>query len=172
MAVTYEPIATTTLTNAAATINFTSIPNTYTDLILVVSASATNGGSTFYCRVNDDSANNYCTGNYNADGTTTGSPTSSMTANGGNGFAIYGWKGYAAAPATAVVNFFNYSNTSVIKTIIATSGQAPDSSTATVEHNLGWWNQTAAINKITMRINAAYNYEAGSTFTLYGILRA
>jgi hypothetical protein len=35
MAITYEPIATTTLGSAAADVTFTSISGTYTDLVLV-----------------------------------------------------------------------------------------------------------------------------------------
>jgi hypothetical protein len=35
MAKTYEPIATTTLGTAAATVTFSSISGTYTDLVLV-----------------------------------------------------------------------------------------------------------------------------------------
>ena len=39
MAITYEPIATNTLGSAAASVTFSSISGTYTDLVVVVSGN-------------------------------------------------------------------------------------------------------------------------------------
>jgi hypothetical protein len=67
MAPTYEPIATTTLGTAAASITFSSIPATYTDLRLVVVAKAVSA-STLDVRFNNDSGTNYSKTEISGDG--------------------------------------------------------------------------------------------------------
>ena len=43
MPITYEPIATTTLTTTTASVTFSSISGSYTDLILVINGTASAG---------------------------------------------------------------------------------------------------------------------------------
>ncbi len=64
MPITYEPIATTTLGSAAANIDFTSIPSTYTDLRLVLVVRSDRASTV-------DSVNL----RFNSDTTTSGSQT-------------------------------------------------------------------------------------------------
>jgi hypothetical protein len=62
MASTYTPIATTTLGSAATSYTFTSIPTTYTDLILIVNAKNASTGSYPKMQVGNgsvDTGNNY-----------------------------------------------------------------------------------------------------------------
>ena len=54
MAITYEPIATTTLGSAAASVTFSSISGSYTDLVLIVVPKATTGDY-IRCRVGNGS---------------------------------------------------------------------------------------------------------------------
>jgi len=42
---TYVPISTQTLLSSASTINFNSIPGTYTDLVLIINTKKTSGGA-------------------------------------------------------------------------------------------------------------------------------
>ena len=56
---TYEPIATTTLGSTAATITFSSIPATYTDLRIALVGSLSGGGNYGNLRFNSDSGSNY-----------------------------------------------------------------------------------------------------------------
>ena len=165
MAVTYIPIATTTLGSAAASYTFTSIPQTYTDLILIAVPLATSNGQASFIRVGNgsiDSGSNY-----------------SMTALGGNGTSAtsirrtsateYGVEYLPAADTTSkdiiMVHFMNYSNTNVYKTFLSRSGNASYGTDTTV----GLWRNTAAINQISITSGA---YAVGSTFSLYGILAA
>jgi hypothetical protein len=60
MATTYEPIATTTLGTAAASITFSSIPATYTDLRLVVMCKLL-AHQLLMFRFNSDTGSNYLT---------------------------------------------------------------------------------------------------------------
>lgn len=59
MPATYEPISTTTLSSATTSINFTSIPATYTDLRIVWVYQTTTGGSYPIINFNSDAASNY-----------------------------------------------------------------------------------------------------------------
>jgi hypothetical protein len=60
MAATYEPIETQTLGSAAASVTFSSITGSYTDLILVSSISTTHTATTsLVIQLNGDTATNY-----------------------------------------------------------------------------------------------------------------
>ena len=55
---TYTPIYTTTLASAAASYTFSSIPSTYTDLV-IAATGLTTAGTTLAMRFNGDTATNY-----------------------------------------------------------------------------------------------------------------
>ena len=59
MATTYTPIATTTLGSGQTSVTFSSISGTYTDLILIASASNTGGATNIRLQFNGDTATNY-----------------------------------------------------------------------------------------------------------------
>ena len=67
MPATYEPINTQTLGTAVADVYFTSIPQTYTDLVLVISSNTSSNTQTGY-RLNSDSGNNYSDTRLSGDG--------------------------------------------------------------------------------------------------------
>lgn len=162
MASTYTPIATTTLGSNQTTVSFTSIPATYTDLILVFYANATtNAGIDFAVNFNSDTATNYSRtyilGNGSAalSGRTT---NASSYAPGG----IYPDCQYS-------IHIFNYANTTTFKTAIARVSV----STAYAASTVGLWYKTPeAINRIDITTSTASNIKSGSTFTLYGIAAA
>ena len=154
---TYEAIATQTLGSAAATVTFSSIPGTYTDLVLVIQGSmATAGGN--YIQVNGDTGNNYSVTFMYGDGSsaastrTTGFPSAS---------AFY----LNTAQSNSILNFMNYSNTTTNKTILSRAN-----SNEFVSARVSLWRSTAAINSIT--VGSTFNYNTGSTFSLYGIKAA
>ena len=70
MPATYDKIATYTLPSATSSYTFTSIPSTYTDLVLVVSARMTGGGgaSAIQLQFNGDTGSNYSITTLNGDG--------------------------------------------------------------------------------------------------------
>jgi hypothetical protein len=59
MAITYEPIATTTLSSAAATITFSSISSAYTDLRLVFVGTSVANSNNCIVTFNSDTGFNY-----------------------------------------------------------------------------------------------------------------
>lgn len=161
MAITYEPIATyTTSTGGITTYTFSSIPSTYTDLVLIGSGRSGNGD--FSIRLNGDTATNYSYtrvyGNGSAVGTDRGSNNDYMS-----GLSWYS----ASSNSNVIVNFMNYSNTTTYKTVLSRHNSNPTMVGATI--NL--WRSTAAINSIKVGVFSVA-FDAGTTFTLYGIKAA
>jgi hypothetical protein len=167
---TYTPIATTTLGSAQATVTFSSIPSTYTDLVLVGNAAVTSTGNTVYVRLNSDSGLNYSVTVLDGNGSSAFSGRHNRTTNGGDGMAIGDWRqGFSTSRFSFNFNLMNYSNTTTLKTGLTRWSQADTSTEAIVS----LWNSTAAVNELTVRINTGgINFVSGSTFTLYGIAAA
>jgi hypothetical protein len=164
---TYEPISTTTLGSAAASYTFSSIPSTYTDLVLVANVFGATGGVTDYSmsfQLNGDTSTNYSRNTVLGDGSTViCGRTNNIT------YGFLQAQGYYSTtePVTAIGNFMNYSNTTTFKTVIARSAFVSGSA----ETDIATWRSTAAINSIKVNIFAG-SFKAGSTFTLYGIKAA
>jgi len=164
---TYTPLARTTLTTSTGTVTFSNIQQTYTDLILIGSLQGSRAlyGADLYTRLNSDTGSNYSytymTGNGSAASSNRYSSQTAMNfagSIGGGGSNEYN---------VSVLHFMNYANTTTYKTVLARNNHATQQTQAFV----GLWRNTAAITTITFTGNG-YNFEAGSTFTLYGILAA
>lgn len=164
---TYEPIAKTTLAIAANSYTFSSIPATYTDLVLIYAIKGATGGVTDYnirAQVNSDTATNYSYTLLTGSGTTAGSARGSTV----NNILLQG-SGYLSTTiiSNGTINFNNYSNTTTYKTILSKNNQ----SNAAVNATVGLWRNTGAINAIKIYLDAG-NFGKESTFTLYGIAAA
>ena len=167
MPTTYEPIATNTLSSAAVSVTFSSIPATYTDLVLVFNGKSAQTGSSvngFRCRLNSDTGTNYS--NTFLEGN--GSAASSFRETGNDFMNISYISQTSASLGNVIANFNNYSNTTTYKTIVARGNNPSVITNATV----GLWRNTAAISTILLYRDLTNNIEAGSTFTLYGIKAA
>jgi hypothetical protein len=157
---TYTPIATQTINTSTATVIFSSIPSTYTDLILVANLvdTSTNQIAIQVGNGSIDTANNY------SDTRLIGSGSSASSAR--TSAASYIYSGISSTvPGVCLFNFQNYSNTTTFKTILNRTGHANYYLGASV----GLWRSTAAINTIQVY---GFTNILGSTFTLYGILKA
>jgi hypothetical protein len=165
---TYEPIATQTLGSAAATVTFSSIPSTYTDLVLVLQGKSALSTDDFQLYFNSDTGGNYSLTTLIGTGSTA---TSARYSNLSNGFYISrpGWT--SAGFTTTILNFMNYANTTTNKTVLFRSGANDNSSGYNgTEAEVALWRSTAAITSFT--IDGGGNIAAGSNFTLYGIAAA
>ena len=161
MAATYEPIATTTLGSATLTVTFSSIPSTYTDLV-IAATGLTTLGTTLTMRFNGDTATNYSdTHLYGHASGVNGSGRNTSS----NQMFLFNW--YNDSQGTGLINIQNYANTTTNKTVIMRGGQAGYNVWATV----GLWRNTSAINSVAV-IADATAFEIGATFTLYGIAAA
>ena len=56
---TYEPITNTTIASATQSVTFSSIPQTYTGLIVVINGVQSGGNTSMYFRYNGDAGTNY-----------------------------------------------------------------------------------------------------------------
>ena len=169
MATTYQPIATTTLGSAAASYTFSSIPATYTDLIIIASIKADSTTiATPALRLNGDTTSNYsATWLYGNGSTATSSRASSQT-------YLYTGDYVAGVESTnlAITQIFNYANTTTFKTVLSRNNQI-NSADGETGATVGLWRKTPeAINTILYTSTNGANYAAGSTFTLYGIKAA
>jgi len=162
MTATYDCIATTTLGSATATVTFSSISGSYTDLVLVINAGMSSTSFSWYAYLNSDTGSNYSATGLIGNGSTA---SSSRLSNTNNGIVIGGWNGYTTTIKTAIVQLMNYSNSTTYKTVLSRYSE----SDGTVEATVALWRNTAAITTIQVRTNSSPNFASGSTFTLYGI---
>jgi hypothetical protein len=162
----FESIATTTLTTAAATITFSSIPQTYSHLQLRYIAR--NDTSTYFVRIRFNGSTTttdyvYHVLNGSGSAVTVGhendgmyAPRQSTTAN------IFG---------AGVVDILDYTNTNKYKTIRGLGGYDANGS-GDVDFLSGFYKaNTSAITSIEITVVAG-NYTQYSQFALYGIRSA
>jgi hypothetical protein len=158
---TYEPIATNTTTSNVTQINFSSISQNYTDLVVV--CSGTTSGVSLYMQVGNstvDTAGNYSVTRFMGNGT---SVTTDNLSNNANWYISTGnW-----TTANSIIQIQNYSNTTTHKSAIARQNM-PASHVNLSAH---LWRSTSAINIIKIYVDSG-TISTGSTFTLYGIKAA
>jgi hypothetical protein len=172
MANTYVAIATTTVgSGGASSIEFTSIPGTYTDLCILLSARSDESGSSV---TNLRWTFNNSTSGYS--GLELYAQTSNNTVGSGNGgtTSSYIQLGYANAPLNTASTFSstmvyipNYASSNN-KSMSLDSVQESNGGAVYVDLGAALWSNSAAITsiKITPLTN---NFVQYSTATLYGI---
>lgn len=174
MAITYEAIQTVTLTGNQSSIDFTSIPQTYTDLLLVLSLRGSGFNATdINMRFNSDTGNNYGYRLFWKDGNTT-SVTASNVATANSMFTglATGSNTTATAWGSQAIYIPNYrlSRSKVVSIESVTEANTSDTWNIV---NGGIWTGTAAISSISVfPPTGGQNYIASSTATLYGITSA
>ena len=162
---TYIPIATQTLGSAAASITFSSIPGTYTDLRLVVSNAMTvAGGNDLQFRFNGDTATNYSiTGMHGSGTAATGVTTPSTTIIDPDASSAVGTS--ATIPNLYMMDVFSYAG-STNKTCLIVNSE-DHNGTGDVGVSVALWRSTAAITSITALCGS--NLLTGTIATLWGI---
>lgn len=159
MASTYTPLATYTVPSATASYTFTSIPSTYTDLILIAVGTQSTT-SDLWIQFNGDTASNYDKQLLYGTGSAVGAASYTNATQIGVAYQ-------QGNQATTIINVMNYKNTTTFKSVLA---RGSDSS-LNVNTNAGTWRSTSAINSIKV-FPAAANLNSGFTLTLYGISAA
>lgn len=167
MAMTYEPIATTTLSTSTATVSFTSISGSYTDLILVSNIAQVASNNSLRYRFNSDTNSNYSFTTLSGDGS---SASSGRDSNLTSGLAA-NTSASTSIETIVILHIMNYSNSTTYKTTLGRGNRASSATDATV----GLWRSTNAITSVQVAMGSTFpsnNFASGSTFTLYGIKAA
>jgi hypothetical protein len=164
---TYEKIQTYTLGSAASSIDFTTIPATYTDLRIVWVYKPVTASNYPYLQFNGDTSAIYSFLTLYGNGTAgggTGSPGST------GAFLL----GNVAAPTTQwqvnTIDVFSYTGGAFKSLLNTYSGDINGSGTVSYGTNL--WKSTAAVTSIKLLFNGGSNIATGSSATLYGIKAA
>lgn len=167
---TYTPIASRTLTSTQATVVFDTIPQTYTDLVLVVSGYTTHSddGARGYIQFNTDTGSNTNYSDCYFGVTATTKQTNKDVNAAYIAYTVLG--NDSSRPALAEINIMNYRNTSSWGLVLSKGGKYATTASGNFGNRwtAGTWRNTAAITDITLKCDTAY--AAGTTFSLYGIV--
>jgi hypothetical protein len=169
MANTYTLIASNTLGSDTASITFSSIPSTYTDLVLKASIRTTRSSSIDFLAVqfNSDTATNYSRITLGGSGSGYSSEISSS--------ATYLNSGHVDAASATASTFSNtelyipsYNSTSN-KPLSTFNAQENNNLGAYISSIAGLYRGSSGISSIYLYSVNATNFVSGSSFFLYGI---
>jgi predicted secreted protein len=162
MATTYEPIATANGTGSSATITFSSIPGTYTDIIIMGTSKGSFNDENINIRFNSDTGANYSWTILDGNGS---SASSDRNTTSNNTYIRGGVSGTSNSANIFQIN--NYANTTTYKTAITRANNTG----ARLRAVVGLWRSTSAITSISL-VNDSGNFSTETTFTIYGIQAA
>lgn len=159
-------IATTTLASATAEISFSSIAGTYTDLLLVLNGRGdrTATFTSSFLKLNTSNAN-FTTRTLSGNGSSASSSTDPQS--------YFGYVPCASATSNTFSNdaiyIPNYAG-STNKSVSVDSVAESNATQAFSRLSALLWSQTAAITGVSVYLDTS-NFVAGSTASLYGILK-
>jgi hypothetical protein len=171
MPLTYYEIASVTVgSGGAASMDFTSIPGTYTDLVFKVSARDARAivAASIVLQINGSTASSGSYRRIYGDGTSAFSdadgPGTTVQSGHSNGNS-----GTANTFGNVEIYIPNYAGTSNNKSILSDGVAETNGTTTYMSMVAGIWANTAAITQITIKPATAVNFLQHSTATLYGI---
>jgi hypothetical protein len=166
---TYTLISSNVLTSSAASVTFSAIPSTYTDLVIRVSVRSdrVQTSDNINIRFNGDSAANYFRMTLTGNGS---SPSSSFAS------SVTEWDAAIINSSTSASNTFgngeyyisNYTSTSSRPGSFL-GVQENNDALAFLRSNAYLYQGSAAISSIVMTSSSTSNFVSGSSFYLYGI---
>jgi len=167
---TYNLIASQVVgSGGASSITFSSIPQTYTDLKLVISARSTSTSGAIGFQFNGDTGSNYSWRRIIGNGS---------SASSGSGTAVTGVAGDETGTDLTASTFSNnemyipnYSVSGIAKSVSVDGVTENNATTAYAQLTANLWTGTGAITQITILSygGSSANLAQNSTFYLYGI---
>jgi hypothetical protein len=173
---TYTLISSNVLASSAASVTFSSIPATYTDLILRVSAQTNRTTYADYLLMTVNSiSSGYSETQLQGQGSTASSSNASAS-------PVFGYTNSLEVNGVSGSSASNFGSMEIYMPSYTASQNKPMSVTSMVENNSATQNyvttsafllaSTAAITSITLACNSSYQFSIGSSFYLYGISNA
>jgi hypothetical protein len=171
MATTYTLISSNVLSSSAASVTFSSIPATYTDLVLRFSSRDTGAGtiSDVWLRFNSSSSSYSYTvlyGTGSSAGSFRGSAAAQSLLNYGDGSGAT-----ANTFSSGEVYIPNYAG-SANKVHSVIHAQEDNATAARINAGANLWSNSSAITELTILPESSRSFVAGSSFYLYGISNA
>lgn len=155
---TYVLLNQITLAASSSSVTFSSLPQNYGDLVLVVQGTASTSAG-LPMRFNGDTGSNYSNVVAYGDGSSAASGSGS-----GTSFEI----GYFTTnPAMCTAQFIDYSAIDKHKAVLIRYGSPAASNISAMR--AGRWASTAALTSITLSTTTG-TYSSGTTFYLYGLV--
>ena len=173
---TFELISSVTLSTPASTIDFTSIPSTYTDLCLQFSIRTTNSSSAraedaiVLALNNDTTGGNYTMRYLRGDGSGAGSAVATGYA-GAYAGEVNSSTSTASTFTSGMVYLPNYAG-STNKSFSIDIVQEANQTTAYMQLHAGLWSNSSAVNRMTFSNYNSNTFATYSTAYLYGVKNA
>jgi len=162
----YHVLETVTLTSSASSVTFSSIDQSYADLVYSFSTKAVESNGVMKMTVNNDTSTNvYDRVAMRGDGSSTGSIS------GGNTLLYFPFSDYGVSTTTfnsVKLEIMNYTSTSQHKSMLMRFDSAEFTTQATAVR----YASTSAITSIELYPHGFSNFAIGSTFTLYATTKA
>lgn len=170
---TYESIATTTVSGSAvASVTFSSISGSYTDLRVVINGGIDTVDANTFLKVGNgsiDSGSNYSD-------TYVEGRVGGTTGSGRHSSAVQMYLDYygsmSTTNSTLTIDLMNYANTTTYKTVLSRYGNTTSILYSGTGALVGLWRSTSAINTIQFSLGNPAKFNVGCSFTLYGIKAA
>jgi hypothetical protein len=167
-------IETKTLTAATTSIEFTSIPQTFTDLLIVLSVRANLGSGYAFddlgLRINGDAGNNYSN-------IILRSRDGSVLGTGGAGTSITVYSGPAASATantfgSSQIYLSDYTSGTTYKSVLV-DGYSETNSTTAVQGGIvgGLWQSASPITSVNLVSLNGWNFAQHSLVSIYGITK-
>lgn len=161
------------LTGSASSVTFSSIPQQFTNLRLVISAKGSGTTNTGYDSANlrfNGASSGYAWNSIFA--TQGGTPTSASATSATAMQCAEIWNSFfsSAGRGIATIDIPNYSDSNNLKSFTSSSTAGDGGTTSIMQQYSGFLgaSQTAAITSLTILMNVG-NFIADSTFSLYGM---
>jgi hypothetical protein len=175
MANTYIQIGSTVTVGVlgAASIDFTSIPSTYTDLVLKISARSNYVGvvETTNLQINGVTTMTYPARYLQGDGAAASSATANVLASFPMG-VVSGNTATASTFGSVDIYIPNYTDTGAQQSLSADSVSENNASTSYARSTAGLWQNNAAITSISIIPYLGTLWQQYTTATLYGISKS